>query len=99
MIVKLREGTFPALLMTASVTLPDVLDVAGVGAGADDDPDGSVRPLVGGRHQAPRRVVQDGRHRDAELGVPPARHRKYLLGGVKIFELRWHYLVREEARS
>ena len=85
--------------MTPSVTLPDVLDVAGVGASADDDPDGSVRPLVGGRHQAASRVVQDGSNRDAELGVPPALHRKYLLGGVKIFECRWHHLAREEARS
>ena len=57
--------------MTPSDGLPDVLDVAGVGAGADDDADGSVRPLVGGGHQAASCVVQDGRHRDAELGVPP----------------------------
>ena len=69
--------------MTPSVTLPDVLDVAGVGACADDDPDGSVRPLVGRRHQAASRVVQDGRHRDAELGVPPAGEEKIFAGRSK----------------
>ena len=91
---------FTALLMTASVTLPDVLDVAGVGACADDDPDGSVRPLVGGRHQAASRVVQNCCHRDAELGVPPAGEGKIFAGGLKIFECCWWYhLASEEARS
>ena len=46
---------------------PDLLDIAGIGAGANDHPDGTVRPLVGASNQATGGVVEDGAHVDLHV--------------------------------
>ena len=52
---------------------PDLLDIAGIGAGANDHPDGTVRPLVGASNQATGGVVEDRAHSDLHVRIPGDR--------------------------